>query len=81
MSEKKPSPEVKITACRSQKQVCIKPHIWGRVQKKIWFIEGSQSHVAFIIHIGRRLKQLELSLELASWPNLAAEGEGPCLDW
>ncbi len=34
ISEQKSSPEVKITACRAQKQVCVKPHIWGRVQKK-----------------------------------------------
>ncbi len=28
------SPEVKRTACRAQKLFCVKPHIWGRVQKK-----------------------------------------------
>ncbi len=32
MSEQKSSLGVKQTACRAQKQVCIKPHIWGRVQ-------------------------------------------------
>ncbi len=46
-------------------------------RKKICFIEGSQNHVAFIIHDGRRLKQQQL----ASWPNWAIDGEGPCLDW
>ncbi len=35
ISEQKPSPEVKRTVCRAQKQVCVNPHIWGRVQKKI----------------------------------------------
>ncbi len=67
---------------RAQKQVCVKPHICGRVQ--IYFfccIEGSQKHVAFIIHNGRHLEQLELFLELASWPNWAIDGEGPWLEW
>ncbi len=41
-ADKITSPEVKITACRAQKQVLVKRHIWGRVQKKIDFIEGSQ---------------------------------------
>ncbi len=33
-NEQKPSPGIKISVCRAQKQVCVKPHIWGRVQKK-----------------------------------------------
>ncbi len=32
---KKTSPGVKITVCRAQKLVCVKPRIWGSVQKKI----------------------------------------------
>ncbi len=43
ISEQQPSPGVKRTVCRAQKHVCAKPHIWGRVQKKIllhwWFTE------------------------------------------
>ncbi len=35
ISEQKPSPEVKRTAPRAQKHDCVKPHICGRVLKKI----------------------------------------------
>ncbi len=49
-------------------------------RKKFCFIEGSQNHVASIIHNGRHLEQLEVFLKLASWPNWAIDGEGPWLD-
>ncbi len=78
---KNQSPEVKRTACRVQKQVCVEPHIWGRVQKKFCCIEGSQNHVLSVNLNGRRLKQPGLFLELASWPNWAIDGEGLWLDW
>ncbi len=81
MSEQKPSPEVKITACIAQRQVWVKRHIWGRVQKKIYFIEGSQKHVVSVTLNGRSLKQPGLFLELASWPNWAIDGEEPWLEW
>ncbi len=61
--EQKPSPEFKRTVCSAQKQVCIKPHIWGRVQKKkICFIEGSQKHVVSVTLNGRSLKQARTRL-------------------
>ncbi len=81
ISEKKPSPGVKITACRDQKQVCVKPHIWGNVQKKFCFFEGSQNHVFSVTLNGRILKQPGLFLELASLPNWGIDGEGPWLVW
>ncbi len=40
-----------------RKQVCIKPHIWGRVQKIFCFFEGSQKHVVSVTLNGRSLKQ------------------------
>ncbi len=64
----------KKTACRAQKQDCIKPHIWGRNQKKWCCIEGSQKHVVSVTLNGRSLKHP--GLELASWPNWAIDGEG-----
>ncbi len=70
ISEQKPSPEVKRTACWAQKQVCVKPHIWGRVQKKkVCFIEGSQMHVVSVTLNGKGLKQPGLFLELAKLSN------------
>ncbi len=65
--EQRPSPDVKKTACIAQRQDCIKPHIWESVKKKQFCcIEGSQKHVASIIHNGRCLEQPGLFLELAS---------------
>ncbi len=78
---KKTSPEVKRTACRAQKQVCVKPHIWGRVQKKkLCFTEGSQKHVVSVTLNGRSLKQPGLFLELDICSNWATDGEGYCGD-
>ncbi len=62
------------TACIAQIQDCIKPHIWGWVQKKKSCIEGSQKHVASNIHNGRYLEQPGLFLELASWQNWSIDG-------
>ncbi len=75
ISEQRPSPGVKRTVCRAQKQVCVKRHIWGRVQKKFCCIEGSKKHVASITLNGRSLEQPGLFLELASWPNWPIDGE------
>ncbi len=75
MSEQKPKPEVKRTACRDQKQVC---HTSGEAFRKN---SGSQNHVVSVTLNGRSLKQPGLFLELASWSNWAIDGEGPWLVW
>ncbi len=67
--------------CRAQKLVCVKPHIWRRVQKKFCFIEGSQKHVVSITLNGRSLKQPWFFLELDSRPNWSLDGERLWLKW
>ncbi len=47
ISERKPSHEVKGTACRAQTQECIEAQICGRLQKKFCCTEGSQEHSGF----------------------------------
>ncbi len=47
ISEWKPSHEVKGTACRAQRQDCIKAQIWGRLHKNVFCTEGSQEHSGF----------------------------------
>uniref|UniRef100_A0A8C1B6M5 Connector enhancer of kinase suppressor of Ras 2 n=2 Tax=Cyprinus carpio TaxID=7962 RepID=A0A8C1B6M5_CYPCA len=46
-AKRKPSHEVKGTACRAQRQDCIETQIWGRLQKKFCCTECSQEHSAF----------------------------------
>ncbi len=65
----------KKQALRSKELPLELRNIWGRVQKKICFIEGSQNHVVSVTLNGRGLKQPGLFLELASWPNWAIDGE------
>ncbi len=53
-------------------------HTSSDVQNEIYFSdfnEGSQKHVVSVTLNGRSLKQPELFLELASWPNWAIDKE------
>ncbi len=64
-----------------RKQVCVKPHIWGRVQKKI-LLHWRVTEACSLCYLnGRSLKQPGFFLELASWPNWANCGEGLWLEW